>query len=257
MKTVLLEQMTSPQIVDAIEAGYHTAIVAAGSIEQHGRHIPTGMDTMLGYHLAVDIAKGLGDALVAPVIRPGCSDHHMSFAGTISIPAKLLQEICRAYCRALCQHGFRRIALIPTHGGNFGVMEEVASSIDAELPCKVAYVNVLQDPKGFAAREQALAEWGTTMEEGGLHAGFFETSLLLASDDRQWADMEVAERGFVGDALARVEELQADGSWDIGDLSPIGVLGDPTRASIEAGRALLEVQIPIFVEAVRKALDYE
>ena len=65
--------------------------------------------------------------------------------------------------------------------------------------------------------------------------------------------MEAAERGFVGDAEAQVEELQADGSWDIADLSPIGVVGDPTRASAEAGRALLKVQIPAFVEAVRKA----
>jgi creatinine amidohydrolase len=254
MKTVLLEQMTSPQIAAAIEAGYQTVIVAAGSIEQHGKHIPTGMDTMLGYQLAVAIARELGDALVAPVIRPGCSDHHMAFSGTITIPPELLQNLCRAYCQALCQHGFRRIALIPTHGGNFEAMEEVAPTIDAELPSQVAYVDVLRDPDGFAAREAALAECGVTMEEGGLHAGFFETSLLLASNNSQWADMEAAERGFVGDAEAQVEELQADGGWDIADLSPIGVVGDPTRASAEAGRALLKAQIPAFVEAVRKAL---
>ena len=108
MKTVLIEEMTSPQIRAAIDAGYDTAIVCAGAIEQHGRHLPIGMDAMDGQVFAIRIAETLGKTLAAPVIRPGCSDHHMSFAGTISISEALLQEICRAYCRCLNHHGFKK-----------------------------------------------------------------------------------------------------------------------------------------------------
>ena len=107
LKTVLLEEMTSPQIRAAIDAGYDTAIVCAGAIEQHGRHLPIGMDAMDGKLFAVRIAEELGNALAAPVIRPGCSDHHMAFAGTISISVSLLQDLCRAYCRCLSHHGFK------------------------------------------------------------------------------------------------------------------------------------------------------
>jgi creatinine amidohydrolase/Fe(II)-dependent formamide hydrolase-like protein len=42
-----------------------------GAAEQHGKHLPSGMDTMGAYSIATSIAEGLGDALVAAVIRPG------------------------------------------------------------------------------------------------------------------------------------------------------------------------------------------
>ena len=254
MKTLLLEEMTSPKIRKAINDGYRTVIVAAGAIEQHGRHLPIGMDAMDGYLIAVRIAEELGNALVAPVIRPGCSDHHMTFAGTISIPPSLLQELCRVYCRCLCQHGFERIALIPTHGGNIEAMEAVAPKIDAELPCKVAWANILRDPRGDEALEPILAHYGVTREEGGMHSGFVETSMLLASQYDQWVDMEAAERGFVGDARAKVEELKETGGWNIADISLIGVLGDPTRSSAEAGQAIFDALVPVYVQVVREAL---
>jgi creatinine amidohydrolase len=256
MKTVRMEQMTSPQIRQAIQDGYRTAIVPVGSIEQHGKHLPIGTDAMLACLLAERIAEGLGDALVAPVIRPGCSDHHMAFAGTISFPPHLLQELCRVYCHCLSHHGFEYIALIPTHGGNFAAMEEIAPVIDAELPCKVRYVNILQESRAFEARQRVPGRWGVTPEEGGVHAGAFETSLLLASVYREWIDMKAAERGFVGDARARLEEMHRAARPDIAQISPNGVLGDPTRATEEIGRALLDALVPMYVELVREALGY-
>ena len=181
MKTLLLEEMTWPQIRKAISEGYRTVIVAAGSIEQHGKHLPIGMDTLGGYSMAVSIAEGIGHALVAPVIRPGCSDHHMAFPATISISADLLKELCRAYCRCLSEHGFERIVLFASHGGNIQALKEAALELDAELPCKVVSPVLLPDPRVEEATDPILARHGVTREEGGIHSGFVETSLLLAS----------------------------------------------------------------------------
>lgn len=256
MKTLLLEEMTWPQIRAAIEAGYTTAIVAAGAIEQHGKHLPVGMDAMDGHLIALGIAEGLGHTLVAPVIRPGCSDHHLAFPGTISFSQELLQEICRAYCRNLCHHGFEHIALICTHGGNIEAMQAVAPDIDAELPCQVIFANILRDPRGDEALAPILERYGVTRDEGGIHSGFVEASILLATPYAHLADMRAAERGFVGDARGRVADLkQQDGTWNIADLSPIGVLGDPTKASVEAGREILAALIPVYVQVVKEALD--
>lgn len=254
MKTLLLEDMTSPQIRRAIEDGYRTVIVAAGSIEQHGKHLPTGMDTMGAYSVAVGIAEGLGDALVAAVIRPGCSDHHMAFPGTISISADLLKELCRVYCRCLSQHGFERIVLIACHGGNIHPMQEVAPELDAELPCKVVSPNILQDPRVEEATDPILARHGVTRDEGGIHSGFVETSLLLASSHGHLVDMQSAERGFVGDVWTRIEEAKKDGRWSMADITSVGVLGDPTKASADAGREMLAATGPVYVEIVREAL---
>jgi creatinine amidohydrolase len=254
VKTVLLEEMTSPQIRKAIDEGYTTVIVAAGSIEQHGKHLPIGMDTMGGYSMALSIAEGLGHTLVAPVIRPGCSDHHMAFTGTISISADLLKEICRAYCHCLYQHGFETIVLIAAHGGNIDPMKEVAPELDQELPCTVVSPVLLPDARVREAVEPVLAGYGVTLEEGGIHSGFVETSELLASSHGHLVDMPAAERGFVGDIWARLAEVTRDGRYDLAEISPVGVLGDPTKASAEAGRAILAVADPVYLEIVREAL---
>ena len=256
LKTVLLEEMTSPQIRAAIDAGYDTAIVCAGAIEQHGRHLPIGMDAMDGKLFAVRIAEELGNALAAPVIRPGCSDHHMAFAGTISISVSLLQDLCRAYCRCLSHHGFKKIALITAHGGNIEAMMAVAPEIDAELPCKVVFANTLRDPRSQAATLPILEKYGITLHEGGIHSGFIETAILLASDEYgPLVDMAAAQRGFVGDARTKVTELKAKGPWNIADLSPIGTLGDPTEATAEAGREIFDALVRADVEIVREALE--
>ncbi|KPN31223.1 creatinine amidohydrolase family protein, mycofactocin system [Halolamina pelagica] len=80
--------MVWPEVESALEAGTRTAIVAVGSIEQHGPHLPLNMDTLDGDELSRRIASALGDALAAPTIRPGCSGHHMEFPGTITVPPR-------------------------------------------------------------------------------------------------------------------------------------------------------------------------
>jgi creatinine amidohydrolase len=253
MKTLLLEEMTWPQIHKAIEEGYRTVIVAAGSIEQHGKHLPIGTDTMCGYLVAISIAEGLGHTLVAPVIRPGCSDHHMAFPGTISVSVDLLKELCRAYCRCLSRHGFERIALIAVHGGNIQALKEVGPELDAELPCKVVSPEIILDPRGEEATDPILARYGVSREEGGWHAGFEETCCMLASPYDHLVDVHAAERGFVGDFEARIQEVMEDGRWNMADITPIGVLGDPTKASVEAGRELRAASVPINIEIVKEA----
>jgi len=254
VKTLLLEEMTWPQIRKTIDEGYRTVIVAAGSIEQHGKHLPIGMDTMGAYSMALSIAEGLGHTLVAPVIRPGCSDHHMSFSGTISISAELLKELCRAYCRCLYKHGFETIVLIACHGGNIEPMKEVAPELDEELPCTVVSPVLLPDSRVEEATDPILARYGVTREEGGIHSGFVETSELLASSYAHLVDMSAAERGFVGDVWARIEEAKKDGRWSMADVTSVGVLGDPTKASAEAGREMDAATNPVYVEIVKEAL---
>jgi len=267
MKTLLLEEMTWPEIGRAIEEGYKTVIVAAGSIEQHGKHLPIGTDTMLGYLRATSIAEALGHTLVAPVIRHGWSDEHLTFPGTISVQVDLLKELCRAYCRCLCQHGFECVILIPTHGGNIQAMKEVAPELDAELPCRVVAPRAsLENPRMEKATDPILARYGVTRGEGGLHSGFIETSLLLASPYGHLVNMDVAERGFVGDGIARIQEVKKDWQrneadvapntrcWNMADITPIGVLGDPAKASAKAGRELLAASVAVYVEMVKEAL---
>ena len=118
--TVRLEELTWTEVDDALDGDVRTAVVAVGSVEQHGPHLPLVMDTLAGDAVAERVARELGDALAAPTIRPGCSGHHMAFPGTITVSAETLMDTIRAYVRSLDEHGFEDVALVPTHGGNFG-----------------------------------------------------------------------------------------------------------------------------------------
>ena len=80
-----MEEMTWREIQQALRDGTDTVILVAASVEQHGPHLPTGTDTMIGYALAAAVAAKMGNALVAPVIRPALSGHHMDFPGTITL----------------------------------------------------------------------------------------------------------------------------------------------------------------------------
>ena len=101
-----------------------------------------------------------------------------------------------------------------------------------------------------------LDQLGVSLEEGGVHAGFLETSILLAGQDLRGFDMPSAMRGFVGDAMARVRELASHGQWSIADISPIGVLGDPTKANAEAGLAILKSFLQAWKEMIIEGLEH-
>jgi creatinine amidohydrolase len=77
--------MTSPAVRKAIDGGSTTVVIACGAVEQHGPHLPLFMDAEHGVQLAEEVATRLGNALVAPTIRIGCSEHHMAFAGSMTL----------------------------------------------------------------------------------------------------------------------------------------------------------------------------
>jgi creatinine amidohydrolase len=111
-------------------------IVMTASIEQHGPHLPTNTDTAIGYAVGERVARRLGKTLLAPVIRPGCSDHHLAFPGSLSIPKEVFIETVIACVRSLAPHGFTTFVLLSSHGGNFGALEEAAKRLRAEFEPK-------------------------------------------------------------------------------------------------------------------------
>src|SRR5215472_11812031 len=82
--TVLTEEMSWTEIRDAISSGKKTVLLVVGSVEQHGPHLPTITDSLVGKYVAQEAAIKLGNALVAPVMQPGLAEHRLGFPGTIS-----------------------------------------------------------------------------------------------------------------------------------------------------------------------------
>ena len=134
MTGYLLEEMTWTEIKEALGKGYRTVIICAASIEQHGPHLAELTDSAIGEASAVDLAKRLGDALVAPVIRPGLSSHHMELPGSLTLRPEVFIGIMEDYVAAYKAHGFEKIVLLSSHGGNFKILEEIAANLRFKYP---------------------------------------------------------------------------------------------------------------------------
>lgn len=126
--------MASPEIKAAIERGMNTVVFGVGSNEQHGLYLHVLTDAAIAEKLAYLVAHKLGNALKSPTINLGCSELYMKFAGTISLRKETLQNAIRDYCASLAKHGFNRIVILPTHGGNFGPLAEIKDELQKTYP---------------------------------------------------------------------------------------------------------------------------
>ena len=250
MKIVRMEEMNWPDIKEAIKNGCTTAVLAIGSTEQHGPHLPLITDTLIGDALACRVAERLGNALQAPTIRVGMSEHHLPFPGTVSLRSDTLKAIICDYVESLKKHGFKTIILLPTHGGNFGT---VRKSIE-ELQQKHADLKIIgfTDLQGLIDALGAFSgNYGISEFESGAHAGESETSLILALA----GDLVKKARyvpGYVGPLGEK--EMKIIFEKGMPALSEKGVLGDPTKATAEKGDVYLKKMTDYIMGEIQKLL---
>jgi creatinine amidohydrolase len=218
-------------------------VVAFGATEQHAHHMPLATDALLGDHLAHGLADRL-DAFVAPTVRVGCSSHHLAFPGTLSIADDTFGAMVADLVSSLAQAGFSRIVLVPTHGGNFAPLAAAVEKLtdsDRQRVVALTDLSVLLQVAQLGERE-----FGVPLAEGGLHAGEWETSMLMAIHP-DLVHMDRAEAGYVGDPQEAIAGLFDSG---VKSLSETGAIGDPTRASAEHGRRYWETVLDLAVEQV-------
>jgi creatinine amidohydrolase len=212
-----LDRATWPEVEAATAKGPTTLLVPLGATEQHGPHLPLDTDTRIAAALAEAAAGRVADAIAAPALPFGASGEHQDFAGTLSLgidaTAAVLVELARSATET-----FERLVFVNAHGGNSAPLTAAVTLLRTEG----------RDVRAWAPR------FG-----GDAHAGRVETSLMLAlAPERVHVDRTVA--GETAPLGRLIERLRADG---VRSVSPNGVLGDPTGASADEGRAL-------FAEAV-------
>lgn len=241
--TVHLEELTWTDVERELDGGTDTVIVPVGSTEQHGPHLPLGTDSFIGEAVAERVAEELGDALVAPVVRPGVSGHHMDFPGTFTVPSGLLMELLTEYARSMAEHGFDHVVLLPSHGGNFAPVNTVAPEIAREVG-----VGVIP----LADVDEYMALMNEGMEEAGLetepviHAGGSETSAMLAIAP-ELVRKDRREAGHEGGLS--VSALLSKG---FKQFTENGVLGDARDSNTEAGEAILDAIATGYADRVRE-----
>jgi creatinine amidohydrolase len=236
-ETMLLEEMTWQDVANVIETGRRTVVVAVGAVEQHGPHLPLLVDASRGDRLAVEVARRLGSAVVAPTIRVGCSEHHMAFAGTLTLRRSTLEAICLDYAVSLARHGFERVCFVPSHGGNFGPLADMLDDLRAAVApeCRVdAYTDLVGFVDFWVAGVRETAE-GLEGRVGG-HADIAETSEMLCIRP-DLVRMANAEAGYIqAFDQALMQRIFREGFRAV---TPNGVLGDARGATVEIGEACI------------------
>jgi len=237
--------MTRPEVEQAIADGIDTVIITVGSTEQHGLHLPLGTDAIWGEALGDRVADALGNALLAPGLRIGCSEHHMDFAGSLTLSQETFVQVVADLCRSLAHHGFGHIVLLPTHGGNFAPLARAVEAIQSELPGVnlIAFTDLL----GFMNEIFRVGKARNVMpEQAGAHSGEFETSLMLTVSPELVA-MDKAQPGYVGDQVSIAAVVFEKGCRAV---TENGVLGDPRDASAANGEAYLAAMTDLVVRFI-------
>ena len=237
--SVFLEHLTWVELRDAVKAGKTTVIIPTGGTEQNGPHMILGKHNVLVKYKAGEIAKALGNAIVAPVLAyvpegeipgPKPAAGHMRFPGTITIPEDVYQKILEYAARSLRHAGFIDIAFIGDSGGNQAGQKAVSEMLNKEWAATNVRVHHITD--FYPGRGDAIAMAnGLTKEEVGGHAGSQDTTSFLYLDPSQLR----VDKFFVG--------KPNDGQ---------GHTGDPRKATAYIGKLILEAQIEDATKQIQK-----
>jgi creatinine amidohydrolase/Fe(II)-dependent formamide hydrolase-like protein len=135
--TVWIEEMTWMDVRDALHAGKTTAIIPTGGVEPNGPWLATGKHNYVLRANCEAIARRLGDALCAPIVKlvpEGSIDPpsgHMTSPGTISLRQESFEAMLTDVAHSLKMHGFRNIIFIGDSGGNQSGQRAVADKLNA------------------------------------------------------------------------------------------------------------------------------
>lgn len=250
MKRVFMEEMSWLDIRTAMENGADTVLICAASHEQHGPHLAESTDYIIGKALCENVAKRMGNALVAPLIRPGLSVHHMNHPGSLTLRPEVFKGLVEDYVDCYVRHGFTNIVLLSSHGGNYAALRAVAEQTQQRYPDRKIVCPIGLDTF-LAVCELAEDRCGYESGVCGGHACCFETSIVLYKRP-DCVDMTKAVPGLVDADRDRVaENLFQRGMMEV---SPCGILGDPRDASSEKGKVFLDMLTDAVFKAVEKSL---
>ena len=251
--SVWIQDLSWEEFAQRRDAGSCVAILPVGSVEQHGRHLPLGSDTMVAMTVAEDAAGKTG-ALVAPPLWYGWSPHHMVLPGTMTIRPEVLIEMLYDMISSLKDHGITSFVVINGHRiVNIPWMQLAAERAKRQLGVKV----VLFDPAYMSKDIVASLGFGPVG-----HSEEIETSHLWYRRP-ELVHMEKAmdnpapkhllysvDPAYPGDTLCYVPGTVKDmqRSADVAG----GTTGTPSKSSVEKGRIYHDHLVQNMVQVIEQ-----
>ena len=225
MKVMDANELYDPEFRKLIKSKKLTVIIPVGSIEQHGAHLPITTDSDIVTEIASRLAKKCG-FIVFPTVNYGISEEHDPFFN-ISLSKQTVLKILKDIDRSLRKNkSLMRIIFLNGHHGNVGSLKSAWKYWG------------MTDTWAEVTRSYSYWHW---MKHEFDHAGFVETSLMLAISDK--VKMKKAKKGFTTKGLSkkeirRISKLSTQPSG-FPKVAKNGVWGDPTGATKKDGEKFL------------------
>jgi creatinine amidohydrolase len=258
-----LEELAAPAL-DALDRARTLAIVPVSPLEQHGPHLPVGVDYLAARHFA----EAIGERLVAR--RPGWTvllgptlplgSFAFEAVGTIGVRQHVVRDAVVDYGRALARAGFRFVLVANGHAGpgHLVALEEAAAIVSRRYRVTMASIAghmAWEFLRGrYLPRIEAALGRSLTAEErqafaDDAHAGWWETSLMLLLRP------ELVDPGYRDLPPARYPlPRRLRPSFPLRD-GGRGYVGDPARADLAFAKATLDVLLEEATELAERLLD--
>jgi creatinine amidohydrolase len=227
-------------------------VLPIAAVEQHGPHLPVGVDTMIMQGCINRVAQRLPedlDVLFLPTQAVGVSIEHKDFPGTLSLSHATAFAMLIELAESVAAAGARKLVLLNSHGGNSPLITQVALELRARHGALAATCSLARFgyPDGLFSPEEL---------RHGIHGGEIETSLMLAFrpelvEMARAKNFAPASLDFERDFTWLRADRPAGFGWMAQDLSPAGAMGDAARATAEKGAAAADYWATAFIELLR------
>jgi creatinine amidohydrolase len=238
--TVWLEDMTWMDVRDALKSGKRTVIVPTGGLEPNGPWLAIGKHNYVLRANCNAIARKLGNALCAPIVKfvpegdYTARSGHMATPGTISMKEETYQAILEDIARSLQAHGFDTIVFIGDSGGNQTGQKAVADKLNAAWSGKTVVAHI---PQYY--NYGGVAKY---MEEQGL--------MKAGASDNIHDDPVIALNMFADDPRS----VRLDERVKAGKASINGVDLSNRAKSTELAKKIVEYRASVTAEAIKAAI---
>lgn len=238
MKKVKLEEYNEYSFQ---EANIDKAILAIGSTESHGGHLPFGCDTFVCYNVALEVAERLDNTVVVPPLWYGMSNHYRHKPMCVSLTNETLTVVIKEVLESLVYWGIKKVLIVNGHDGNIPPLEIAARDIKIKYPdMGLAVLDAWWMTAGNLLPKDTFEVW-----DGLGHGGEGETSIAMAIFP-ELCDLSNA-KGMIPEMDNNIKLI-----WNFEELTDYGASGAPEKATVEKGQKMKSVLVDYLVDFVNR-----
>ncbi|MGH7828402.1 MAG: creatininase family protein [Candidatus Binatia bacterium] len=254
-----LAKLAFPEVERLARSGRSLIILPVGVVEEHGAHLPLGMDSLAAEAYAAAAAPHLEETgyevIIAPTISYGVARAAIDFPGTLSLEPQTLKSMVVEIGRSLAKHKLNRLVILNGHRDrdHMKALDDASDVLVNEDLAQVLCVGLTSDPNVTAAcHREGVRELSRSVRpdrEG--HGGEWETSLALHSFP------ELVRQEIIGQLDSNFDydvEAFRNETKDYGSLTDgRGYFGSPQSASADTGQKIVSIRGRNIARVILKA----